>query len=60
LEKIMSPEERRQLERKVMEVFKDELKMLSQELQEILADDLVTAFQNRMKVFARFQSARIR
>ncbi len=56
LEKIFSSEKRKQLETKVMEAFKDEVKMLSKELQQILADDLVTAFQNRMAIFTKIQS----
>jgi len=41
-----------------MEAFADEAKVLSQELQQILADDLVTAFQNRMAILLRIQSKR--
>ena len=51
----MSPKQRKQLQAKVMTVFGDDMKKLSKELQRILADDLVTAFLNRMTVFARIQ-----
>ena len=37
-------------------VFSEELQMLSEELQQILLDDLVTAFENRLKVMGRAQS----
>ena len=38
--------------------FKENLKELSSELQAILVDDLVTAFQNRIDVFIRAQEKR--
>jgi len=56
LEKKLSPERRKQLERKMREAFKEEAKTLSEELQQILADDLVTAFQNRVIALMRIQS----
>ena len=37
-------------------VFGDNLQMLSTELQEILIDDLVSAFENRLEVLYRAQS----
>ncbi len=43
--------DRDELEAKMAEVFGNELKELSTELQEILIDDMVTAFENRLKVF---------
>jgi hypothetical protein len=58
LKNVLSPAGRKQLEKRVMEVFADEVKALPQELQQILADDLVTAFQNRMTVLLRIQSKR--
>ena len=58
LKNALSPAGRKQLEKRVMEAFADEVKVLSQELQQILADDLVTAFQNRMTVLLRIQSKR--
>jgi hypothetical protein len=39
-----------------MEVFQGEMEKLSEELQRILADDLVTAFFNRMTFFTEIQS----
>ena len=40
---------------KMATVFSEEIKMLSNELQEILLDDLVTAFENRLNVLSRTQ-----
>ena len=56
MKRTFSEEERKRLERKMMETFKDEMKNLTGELQQTLADDLVTAFQNRLTVFLRIQS----
>jgi hypothetical protein len=39
-------------------VFKQNIKALSAELQEILLDDLVTAFHNRINVLIRAQEKR--
>jgi hypothetical protein len=41
---------RKALKRKMAELLNDDIKMLPAEMQEILLDDLVTAFQNRLKV----------
>ena len=40
--------ERKRLETKMRQVFQNELKQLSQDYQSVLADDMVTAFLNRM------------
>jgi hypothetical protein len=40
----------------MLAAFGEEIEMLSTELQEILLDDLVTAFENRLKVLNRVQS----
>jgi hypothetical protein len=50
LEYKITFEKRKELETKLAEVFKGSMKELSTELQEILLDDLVTAFQNRINV----------
>jgi len=55
LQRSVSPKQRRQLRAKVLTVFGDDIKKLPKELQRILADDLVTAFVNRMTVFVRIQ-----
>ena len=44
---------RDELEEKMASVFGEEIKELSTELQEILLDDLVTAFENRLNVLNR-------
>ena len=40
------------------EIFKENLKELSDDFKEILLDDLVTAFQNRINVLIRVQKKR--
>ena len=44
---------RRALEAKMASVFSEKLNELSTELQKILLDDMVTAFENRLKVLNR-------
>ena len=51
-----SPRTRKQLQRKVLELFMDEMEDLPRDLQWVLADDLVTAFHNRLAVFMNIQS----
>jgi hypothetical protein len=41
---------RKELEAKMAMLFMDKIKGLSTELQEILVDDMVTAFENRLNV----------
>jgi hypothetical protein len=47
--------QRKELEAKLAKVLKENIKELSAELQKILVDDLVTAFQNRINVLIRAQ-----
>lgn len=56
MKNILLQTERKRLETKMLETFGEEMKDLTKELQETLADDLVTAFQNRLAVFLRIQS----
>lgn len=42
--------QRKELEGKMAKVFKEDINVLSTELQKILVDDMVTAFQNRINV----------
>jgi hypothetical protein len=56
MKKQYSSKERNELKLKMAAVFSEELQMLSKELQKILLDDLVTAFENRLKVIDRAQS----
>jgi hypothetical protein len=50
--------ERKELEAKMVKVFAGNTRELSTELQKILVDDLVTAFQNRINVLIRAQAKR--
>jgi len=47
--------ERKQLETKMREVFQKELEQLSQDYQSVLADDMVTAFLNRLTLLVKVQ-----
>ena len=58
MKKTLTLKERKELQTKMNEVFKRNIKDLSAELQGILLDDLVTAFQNRMNVLIRAQAKR--
>jgi len=51
----LTPNRRKQLQTKIISTFNEEMQALNQELQQVLADDLVTAFQNRLKTFIRIQ-----
>ena len=44
---------RKELEAKMASVFGEKIKKLSTELQEIVIDDMVTAFENRLNVLNR-------
>ncbi|NWG11750.1 hypothetical protein HXY33_08425 [Candidatus Bathyarchaeota archaeon] len=50
--------QRKELETKLARALKQSMKHLSTELQKIMLDDLVTAFQNRIKVLNRAQKKR--
>jgi len=52
----VTPAERKQLETKMRKVFEREMKKLSQDLQSVLADDIVTAFLNRISVFLKIEA----
>jgi len=58
LRKTLTLKERRDLNSKMSKVLKKNTKGLSTELQRILIDDLVTAFQNRINVLMRAQAKR--
>ena len=51
-----SSKERKELKTKMANVFSEKLQKLSTELQEILIDDLVSAFENRFKVLNKVSS----
>ncbi|HDQ07124.1 MAG TPA: hypothetical protein ENN36_10455 [Candidatus Bathyarchaeota archaeon] len=56
MKKSFSPQNRKKLQKMMMEAFTSEIQALTPELQYILADDLVTALQNRLMVFQRIQA----
>jgi hypothetical protein len=58
LNKKITIKQRKELEAKMSKVFKTNMKEISAELQKILLDDLVTAFQNRINVLIRAQKKR--
>ncbi len=51
--KSLTLKERRELQSKMAKVFNGNIKLLSTELQKILLDDMVTAFENRLNVLNR-------
>jgi len=50
--------ERKDLEAKMAKILKENISVLSTEFQQILLDDLVTAFENRINVLIRVQEKR--
>jgi hypothetical protein len=50
---------RKELEAKMVTVFGEKIKELSTELQRILLDDMVTAFENRLNVLNRANAKRL-
>ena len=50
MENRISRKSRKELTIKMSDVFKDRISMLSPDLREVLLDDLVTAFENRLKI----------
>ena len=51
-----SSKSRKKLRLKIATVLGENMKMLSSGLRETLLDDLITAFENRVKVFRKIQS----
>jgi hypothetical protein len=51
--KQLADKERKELEAKLANVFQEKISGLSTELREILIDDMVTAFENRLTVLNR-------
>jgi hypothetical protein len=51
--KQIADRERKELEAKLEYVFQAEINVLTTELREILLDDMVTAFENRLNVLNR-------
>ena len=50
MENRKSLKSRKELKNKMSDVFKERISTLSPDLREVLLDDLVTAFENRLKV----------
>jgi len=48
--------ERRRLETKMRKLFQTEMKQLSNDMQSVLADDIVTAFLNRISLFLKIEA----
>jgi len=48
--KQIADKDRKEIEAKLADVFDEEINGLSTELREILLDDMVTAFENRLNV----------
>ena len=48
---------RKELRNKMAEVFSDKIKTLPAEIQYILLDDLVTAFESRLSMFSQVKSS---
>ena len=48
--------EREQLQVKMRKVFQDEMKSLSEDMKSVLADDIVTAFLNRIGLFLQIEA----
>ena len=55
MEKSFSIQNRKKLQKMMLEAFNDEISILTPELQSILADDLVTAFQSRLLILQKIQ-----
>ncbi|MCJ7713035.1 hypothetical protein MUO66_01050 [Candidatus Bathyarchaeota archaeon] len=53
MNKIISSEEKKEITYKLAIAFEEKIRSLSKENREMLLDDLVTAFQNRIAVFNR-------
>ena len=56
MEKLFSPKNRKKLQKMMLEAFTTEISTLTPELQNILADDMVTAFNNRLVILQRIQA----
>jgi hypothetical protein len=52
--KEFAEKDRKELEAKLANVFTEKMAKLSTELRQILLDDMVTAFENRLNVLNRY------
>ena len=55
MDKLFSIQNRKKLQKMMLEAFNDEISILAPELQTILADDMVTAFQSRLLILQKIQ-----
>jgi len=56
MEKSFSLQNRKKLQKMMLDAFTSEINTLNPELQFILADDMVTALQNRLTILQRIQT----
>ncbi|UCE44330.1 MAG: hypothetical protein JSV57_02295 [Candidatus Bathyarchaeota archaeon] len=56
METPITEKDRKELQRRLIKTFKVQISHLSAELQQILADDLITALQNRLTALAAIQA----
>jgi len=56
LENSLSQKERKELQKQLIRTLGGQISHLSAELQQILADDLITALQNRLIALTRIQA----
>ncbi len=52
----LTQNKREQLQVKMQKVFQEEMKLLSNDMQSVLADDIVTAFLNRIGLFLKIEA----
>ncbi len=55
MEQQVSSKTRRELENKMLVVFKEKMQTLPADLRKVLADDLVTAFESRLSILRQAQ-----
>ena len=58
MKQVVRFRDRRELKAEMSKAFRKDVVTLSDEMQEIFMDDLVTAFQSRMSVLSRVQQKR--
>lgn len=56
MNRFLNPKSRKELEQKIVNVFGEKMQPLSKEFQTLLADDLVTAFEDRFKALINAQT----
>ena len=58
MKKTFSSINRKKLKKMMSEVFNEQLHTLQPELQNLLIDDMITAFHNRLSVFQKIESSK--